>query len=151
MASTLMRATRLAQVISVLGNQRDLETTVERIAIEVGELFFADMAVLILQSEAGLTVPGFWGIAAADLPTEPFALPAVEQAFGRDSVRIGPAGDVPLPKWLEPYSPRHVAWARLLVGEKSGRSRSRVPMRPSCGLSPTGSRWRWRTACCTKA
>jgi diguanylate cyclase (GGDEF)-like protein/putative nucleotidyltransferase with HDIG domain len=119
MASTLMRATRLAQVISVLGNQRDLETTVERIAIEVGELFFADMAVLILQSEAGLTVPGFWGIAAADLPTEPFALPAVEQAFGRDSVRIGPAGDVPLPKWLEPYSPRHVAWARLLVGEKS--------------------------------
>ena len=38
-----MRATRLAQVISVLGNEKDLETTVERAAIEVGELFFADM------------------------------------------------------------------------------------------------------------
>ena len=48
MAQTLMRATRLAQVISVLGNERDLETTVERAATEVGELFFADLAVLIL-------------------------------------------------------------------------------------------------------
>ena len=48
MAQTLMRATRLAQVISVLGNEKDLETTVERAAIEVGELFFADMALLIL-------------------------------------------------------------------------------------------------------
>ena len=28
MAQTLVRATRLAQVISVLGNERDLETTV---------------------------------------------------------------------------------------------------------------------------
>ena len=36
MAQTLMRATRLAQVISVLGNEKDLETTVERAAIEVG-------------------------------------------------------------------------------------------------------------------
>ena len=53
MAQTLMRATRLAQVISVLGNEKDLETTVERAAIEVGELFFADMALLILDSEDG--------------------------------------------------------------------------------------------------
>src|ERR1700722_4748071 len=49
-AVVLMRATRLAQVISVLGSQRDLETTVERIAMEVGELFFADMTLLILES-----------------------------------------------------------------------------------------------------
>lgn len=41
-ARALMRATRLSQVISVLGNEKDLETTVERAAIEVGELFFAD-------------------------------------------------------------------------------------------------------------
>ena len=53
MAQTLMRATRLAQVISVLGNEKDLETTVERAAIEVGELFFADMALLILDSDDG--------------------------------------------------------------------------------------------------
>ena len=58
MAQTLMRATRLAQVISVLGNEKDLETTVERAAIEVGELFFADMALLILDSDDGLSDRG---------------------------------------------------------------------------------------------
>jgi diguanylate cyclase (GGDEF)-like protein/putative nucleotidyltransferase with HDIG domain len=118
-ALALMRATRLAQVISVLGTQRDLETTVERIAMEVGELFFADMTLLILESEAGLTVPGFWGVAAADLPHEPFTLPAVHAALSHGSVCIGPVGEVPLPDWLAPYSPRQIAWARLLVGDVS--------------------------------
>jgi diguanylate cyclase (GGDEF)-like protein/putative nucleotidyltransferase with HDIG domain len=119
MAQTLMRATRLAQVISVLGNEKDLETTVERAAIEVGELFFADMALLILDSGAGLRIAGHWGVAATDLPGEPFELSAVEEVTSLKSVCIGPAGGVPCPDWLAPYSPRHVAWARLLVGEKS--------------------------------
>jgi diguanylate cyclase (GGDEF)-like protein/putative nucleotidyltransferase with HDIG domain len=119
MAQTLMRATRLAQVISVLGNEKDLETTVERAAIEVGELFFADMALLILDSDTGLGIGGHWGVAASDLPHEPFALPTVEEATSVSSVCIGPAEDVPLPEWLLSYSPRHVAWARLLVGDKS--------------------------------
>jgi diguanylate cyclase (GGDEF)-like protein/putative nucleotidyltransferase with HDIG domain len=119
MAQALMRATRLAQVISVLGNEKDLETTVERAATEVGELFFADMALLILDSGTGLTIAGHWGVAASDLPGEPFALPAVEEVTRLRAVCIGPAEDVPLPDWLASYSPRHVAWARLLVGDKS--------------------------------
>jgi diguanylate cyclase (GGDEF)-like protein/putative nucleotidyltransferase with HDIG domain len=118
-AQALMRATRLAQVISVLGSQRDLESTVERIATEVGELFFADMTLLMLESDAGLTVPGFWGVAAADLPQEPFTLPAVQEAVSRGSMCIGPVSDVPIPDWLVPYSPRHLAWARLMVGDTS--------------------------------
>jgi diguanylate cyclase (GGDEF)-like protein/putative nucleotidyltransferase with HDIG domain len=119
MAQTLMRATRLAQVISVLGNEKDLETTVERVAIEVGELFFADIALLILASDTGLRIAGHWGVAVSDLPTEPFRLPAVERLTRLTSVRIGPAEDIPLPEWIAAYSPRHVAWARLLVGDKS--------------------------------
>ena len=119
MARTLMRATRLAQVISVLGSQQDLETTVERVATEVGELFFADMTLLMLESDAGLTVPGFWGFAAADLPAEPFSLPAVDEVTQRGLVCIGPAADVPVPGWLAAYSPRHIAWVRLMVGGKS--------------------------------
>src|SRR3954453_23528288 len=95
MAQTLMRATRLAQVISVLGNEKDLETTVERAAIEVGQLFFADMALLILDSDAGLSIAGHWGVAATDLPREPFALPTVEEATSLKSVCIGPAEGVP--------------------------------------------------------
>jgi diguanylate cyclase (GGDEF)-like protein/putative nucleotidyltransferase with HDIG domain len=118
MARTLMRATRLAQVISVLGNETDLEVTVERIAIELGELFFADMALLILGSGPELRIAGHWGVGACDLPPEPFALPAVEELTRLASVRIGPAEDVPVPDWLQSYSARHVAWARLLVGDK---------------------------------
>jgi diguanylate cyclase (GGDEF)-like protein/putative nucleotidyltransferase with HDIG domain len=119
MAQTLMRATRLAQVISVLGNEKDLETTVERAAIEIGELFFADMALLILDSDAGLSIAGHWGVAATDLPREPFVLPTVEEATSLRSVCIGPVEGIPIPEWLLSYSPSHVAWARLLVGEKS--------------------------------
>jgi diguanylate cyclase (GGDEF)-like protein len=119
MAQTLMRAIRLAQVISVLGNERDLDTTVERIAIEVGELFFADMALLILNSDAGLRIAAHWGVAVSDLPHAPFELPAVQELTRLRSVRVGPAEEVPLPDWLAAYSPRHVAWVRLLVGEKS--------------------------------
>jgi diguanylate cyclase (GGDEF)-like protein len=119
MAGALMRATRLAQVISVLGSEQDLETTVERVALEVGELFFADMALLMLDSEAGLSVAGHWGIGLADLPATPFTLPDVEIATSHHSVRIGPAAELPLPHWLQAYSARHVAWARLLVGERS--------------------------------
>lgn len=119
MAETLMRATRLAQVISVLGSEQELETTVERVAIEVGELFFADMALLILGSEGGLDVAGHWGIAAADVPPTSFTLPEVEAATSERSVHIGPVQELPVPAWLAPYSPRHVAWARLLVGDRS--------------------------------
>jgi diguanylate cyclase (GGDEF)-like protein/putative nucleotidyltransferase with HDIG domain len=119
MAQTLMRATRLAQVISVLGNEKDLQTTVERAAIEVGELFFADIALLILDSNGGLSIAGHWGVRAADLPSEPFALPEVEEATRVRSVCVGPVDAALLPDWLASYSPRHVAWARLLVGDRS--------------------------------
>jgi diguanylate cyclase (GGDEF)-like protein/putative nucleotidyltransferase with HDIG domain len=119
MARTLMRATRLAQVVSVLGSESDLKTIVERAAIELGELFFADMAVLILDSDEGLSIAGHCGIAAGDLPDGPFALPDVENVTRLRSVRVAPVGELPIPDWLVPYSPRHVAWVRLLVGERS--------------------------------
>ncbi len=119
MAQTLMRATRLAQVISVLGNEKDLETTVERAAIEVGELFFADMALLILDSPEGMSIAGHWGVGDSDLPQAAFSLPAVEEVTRLRSVCIGSVAELPVPAWLERYSPRHVAWARLLVGDKS--------------------------------
>jgi diguanylate cyclase (GGDEF)-like protein/putative nucleotidyltransferase with HDIG domain len=118
-ARALMRATRLAQVISILGNEKDLESTAERVAIEVGELFFADLVLLMLASDEGLSVAGHWGVDASDLPGEPFALPDVDEAIRVRSVRIGPVADVPLPDWLARYAPRHLAWARLLVGDQS--------------------------------
>jgi diguanylate cyclase (GGDEF)-like protein/putative nucleotidyltransferase with HDIG domain len=119
MARTLMRATRLSQVISLLGTEKDLETTVERAAVEVGELFFCDMALLILGSETELRIAGHWGVGDCDLPSAPFALPDVEQVMQAGSVRVGPVDSLPLPDWLASYSPRHLAWARLMVGDRS--------------------------------
>jgi diguanylate cyclase (GGDEF)-like protein len=60
-----------------------------------------------------------WGVAVADLPNEPFELPAVEKIVRQRSVRVGPADELPLPDWLRSYTPRHAAWVRLLVGDKS--------------------------------
>ena len=43
----------------------------------------------------------------------------MDELTSAKSVRIGPVGDMPLPPWLASYAPRHVAWARLLVGDTS--------------------------------
>src|SRR6185436_10451191 len=50
-ARTLLRATRLAQVISALGQDMELDVIVERAAVELGELFAADVALLSLGTD----------------------------------------------------------------------------------------------------
>lgn len=115
---TLMRATRLAQVIGVLGKDADLETTIERAAVELAELFLCDIAMLILQSDHGLSIEAHWGITAADLRHDSDGLRAIVQIAADKPVGIETAAHVKLPAWLAAYDPRHIAWARLLVGDK---------------------------------
>ncbi|MGA2014644.1 MAG: hypothetical protein ABSH51_29515 [Solirubrobacteraceae bacterium] len=67
-ARALMRATRLAQVIAVLGNESDLQTTTGRVAVGLAELFSSDMALLLLESDRGLRIEGQWGIKSGDVP-----------------------------------------------------------------------------------
>ena len=118
MARTMIRATRLSQVISTLGRQSDLESTVEQACVNVSELFCADLAVLMLDTDAGLQISGRWGVAESDLPQSPFWLPAVDRFVGDETVRTGPGAVAPLPQWLVGYGPQHVAWVRLRVGSK---------------------------------
>jgi diguanylate cyclase (GGDEF)-like protein/putative nucleotidyltransferase with HDIG domain len=118
-AQTLARATRLSQVISVLGHDADLDTLVERASVEVAELFSADIAILMLGADTSVEVAGHWGVRKADVPEGRFALAGLEGLTPTAPVLIGPAADVPLPRWLERYGAAHVAWARLLVGEES--------------------------------
>lgn len=122
-AQTMMRATRLAQVISVLGTRpepgRIGAKTIERVPVELGELFFCDVAMVMLEGEDGLSVVGSWGIAEAHVPVAPIVLPAVDAFLGDEIVRIGSAGSAPLPDWLADYPLRHLAWARLTVGAHS--------------------------------
>jgi diguanylate cyclase (GGDEF)-like protein/putative nucleotidyltransferase with HDIG domain len=118
-ARTLMRATRLAQVIGVLGKDADLETTIERAAVELAELFSCDIAMLILQSDDALSVEAHWGITAADLRHDSDGLRAIVEIAADKPVGIATAANVKLPAWLAAYGPRHIAWAQLLVGDKS--------------------------------
>ena len=118
-ARTLMRATRLAQVIGVLGNVADLETTTGRAAVELAELFSCDIALLLLESPDGLEIEGHWGVKASDLPSDRSGLRTLEEIAAQRSVGIASAADVAFPGWLAAYEPRRVAWARLLVGGKS--------------------------------
>jgi diguanylate cyclase (GGDEF)-like protein len=118
-AQTLVRATRLAQVISVLGHDIELDTLVERTATEIAELFAADITLFMLGPDGALTVEGQWGLRPDDLPDGPFAAPALPGLSTAEPVLIGPAGVLPVPPWLSVYRPRHVAWARLSSGDKS--------------------------------
>ncbi len=115
-ARTLLRATRLAQVIAALGQDMELDVIVERAAVELGELFGADVALLSLGPDDALAISGHYGVRPRDLPERTFGLPELSTGA---HVRIGPAGEVPVPGFLDRYGAQHVAWARLVVGEES--------------------------------
>jgi diguanylate cyclase (GGDEF)-like protein len=118
-AQTLMRATRLAQVISVLSREAELGTTVERAAVEMADLFSADVALLMLGTDTGLVIEGHWGVRPGDLPGPGFVLPEGARLTASAPVLAGPVTDVTAPDWLAAYGAQHVAWARLMVGDES--------------------------------
>jgi diguanylate cyclase (GGDEF)-like protein len=118
-ARTLLRATRLAQVISVLAQNNDLDAIVGRAAVELGELFGADVAVLALGDDEALSIAGHYGVRHRDLPQGTFRLPDREWDSREEHVRTGTAQDIAVPEFLGRYGAQHVAWARLVVGEES--------------------------------
>ena len=117
-AQTLARATRLSQVVSILAHDADFDAVVDRAAVEVAELFAADIAVLMLGPDA-VSVEGQCGLRASDVPEGAFTLDGLDALTPAHPVLTGPADEVPVPVWVERYGGRHVAWARLLVGEDS--------------------------------
>ena len=118
-ARALMRATRLSQVIAVLGNVSDLESTIGRATVELAELFSSDIALLLLESSDGLRVDGHWGVKATDLPTAARDLREIEAAAAERPFGIASADEVELPSWLAGYGPRQLAWASLGAGKTS--------------------------------
>lgn len=118
-AATLARATRLTQIISVLGTDTELDRVIGRAATTVCELFSADLAVLMLGQDDALTIAGHWGVAARDVPSGPVAVGHLDRLMAQVPIAAGPAESLELPHWLARYQARHAAWARLAVGEKS--------------------------------
>ncbi|MEV8505177.1 sensor domain-containing diguanylate cyclase [Actinoplanes sp. NPDC051475] len=113
-ARSLSRATRLAQVVSVLGQVADADETGDRIAAEVAELFGADIVAMWLSGQAGLAVAAHCGVPAEDLPVDAGMLPAgVLDLPSTAPLLVGAAGEVPLPSWLAAYCLEQVVWARL--------------------------------------
>jgi diguanylate cyclase (GGDEF)-like protein len=118
-AQTLARATRLSQVIAVLGHHADFDAVIDHAAVEVAELFSADIALVLVGPDDAICVEGQWGVRKSDVPEGRFPLPGLGSLTAASPVLIGEAGDVALPPWLERYGAAHVAWARLMVGEES--------------------------------
>jgi diguanylate cyclase (GGDEF)-like protein/putative nucleotidyltransferase with HDIG domain len=118
-AQTLARATRLSQVIAVLGQHSDLDTLVERAALEVADLFAADVGLFMLGPDHALNVEGESGMRPADVPQGRFAIDGLGALTAQEPVTFGEAAGAILPSWLDAYGPKHVAWARLMVGDES--------------------------------
>ncbi|HET7050787.1 MAG TPA: HD domain-containing phosphohydrolase [Solirubrobacteraceae bacterium] len=118
-AETLLRATRLNQVISLLAHQGDLDAVIDRAAVELAELFCADIAVLMLCQDGRLAVEGHCGVRGVDVPAQLPELHELAPLTPEDPVLTGPAAEVSAPAWLSRYGAEHVAWAQLVTGEES--------------------------------
>ncbi len=111
---TLFRATRLARVVKVLGDHSELAELSERAVCEMAELFSADLALLLLGPDDALRIEAHWGVRPRDVPTTTVQLPSTHRA-AINPVLVGAADEIGYPPWLASYSPRHIAYARLLT------------------------------------
>lgn len=112
-SQVLLRATRLAQVISVLGEPVGVEELSARVVAELAELFDADLGLLFLGNDGKLSVEGHWGIPEVDLPGGAITLATGVTALpSSDPVLLD--DERSLPDWARKYGPGHVAWVRLV-------------------------------------
>ena len=112
---TLFRATRLAQVVKVLGEHTDLERLSTQAVAELAELFGSDITLLLVGKDGALEVRGSWGLRPAHVPKGPVDLTDTLKG----DVTTGPVGRVQIPGWLSPYGLAHVVVVRLSVREES--------------------------------
>ncbi len=116
-ARALARATRLAQLVSVLGQLTDVTDVLDHAVCEVAEQFSSDIAVVLMPDPGrggGLRLAAQWGIAAKHLPQGGSPCPVGEdQLTAASPVLAGQAEDFTLPEWLAVTQPRHVACGLL--------------------------------------
>ncbi len=114
---TLVRTTRLAQVVKVLGEHTDLERLSGRAVCELAELFDADIALLLVGPDHSLSLGGSWGLRPRDVPEGTVDLAGL--TIGGSE--IGRASEMVLPEWIARYGLEHLAWVRLFArGESRG-------------------------------
>ncbi|MFD0521809.1 GGDEF domain-containing protein [Paractinoplanes durhamensis] len=115
----LARATRLAQLVSALGQRTDVTDILERAVCEVAEQFGADIVAVFTPARDGVLTAAQWGFAARDLPAGALThLAPTGQLSAAAPVKAGPIADFVLPPWLLASRPRHVAWSLLTAREE---------------------------------
>ncbi|GAA1636106.1 sensor domain-containing diguanylate cyclase [Actinoplanes couchii] len=119
-AQALSRATRIAQVVSMLGRLSEADDILARATGDVAELFGAEIAMFWLVRDGRTEPAGAWGVPERDMPVGPAGVPAaVVTATAVDSLLAGPADRIPVPDWLSRYGVRHAAWARMATGDEA--------------------------------
>lgn len=120
-SQALMRATRLAQVVSLLGRSDPCGgAPLELAATDIASLFSADICVVLVGPDDDLAIASRWGLAAHASPERPVPLgDELRAALSRDAVLVS-MGDMLLPSWLAGYGLAHVAWTRLVGSREVG-------------------------------
>ncbi len=114
----LMRATRLAQVVTLLGRPEGVSgESLALAATDIASLFSADVCALLVGRDEDLALGCQWGVPAHALPQRPVALPRELLANLPDDRVLVSTGELPLPEWLAGCGLAHLAWTRL-VGTK---------------------------------
>lgn len=114
----LMRATRLAQVVTLLGRPEGVSgESLALAATDIASLFSADVCALLVGPDDDLALGCQWGVPAHALPERPVALPRALLAKLPDDRVLVSTGELPLPEWLAGCGLAHLAWTRL-VGTK---------------------------------
>jgi diguanylate cyclase (GGDEF)-like protein len=121
-ARALSRATRLAQLVSELGQLTDVHEILERATCEVSEKYGTDIALALVRPDSGdgaLEPVAHWGIAASRLPAAVGEVPAAVAALTAAAPLLaGPVAELAPPEWLLSSRPRHLAWGRLLARDQ---------------------------------
>lgn len=112
---TLVRVTRLARIVTALGQAETDPHGPTRVAAEVAELFSADIGLLLLGPDDELEVAERWGVTRDQLPDEVGRAPdAARELAHAATVLAGPISTTPVLPNLEDLGVQHVAWVRLV-------------------------------------
>jgi diguanylate cyclase (GGDEF)-like protein len=121
-ARALSRATRLAQLVSELGQLTDVREILDRATCEVSEKFGTDIALALVRPDNGdgpLEPVAHWGIAASRLPAAVGEVPPeVARLSAAAPLLAGPVTELAAPPWLLSSRPRHLAWGRLIARDE---------------------------------
>ena len=119
-SSTMLKSTRLAQVVSMLGQNEPVAHALERVAGQIAELFVADVVVFLLGTDDQLKVEGQWGLRADEVPTNSIDIsPYLPLTSAASASWISRGSEISLPPSLGPIPAHEIAWTQFKTSDLS--------------------------------